>query len=268
LSSLSTRRVWKATVVAALLFSAAAPLPPRTLLAQASVRDAAAETFVANLKRAVDTRNRDAVSAMFDYPAVVFVNSLRVPIDSPATLLKLYDTIFTPEIEAAIAGTGFAQPGRPAPPYPVAAMPDGMSIAKGLLWIARGERGYRIARVNVPPASPVRATPREPTRIAFSSGATAKFSGLLRRQNERLSYLLKGRKGQVLHAGIDGFRGRDAVLHIFDQRSGNPVDARARTGGRAWTGPLPADADYRIDVVRLAATGGAELLYVLTVTLR
>ena len=71
----------------------------------------------------------------------------------------------------------------------------------------------------------------------------------------------------LLEIRIDGSAGRAIVAHVRDA-GGSALDARARDGTRVWAGPVPAEGDYRIDVVRTTRDGDSALVYRLTVTLR
>ena len=224
------------------------------------------ELFLAGLQHAIEGHDRRAVAAMVQYPITVLVGGFQVPILDPATMLKTYDAVFTPDLENLIAQSGVPHAGRPAPAYPVKPVPDGMTLG-GFLWIQRVGSGFKIARITVPPASSVRALRHQPARVSFPNGATAQLSGLLARRDEVQSYLVRAEKGQSLRVSITGFRGQDAVLRVMDERS-RPVDGPARAGDRMWVGQVPGAGDYRIDVVRTAPDAAPELLYVLSVTLR
>jgi hypothetical protein len=238
--------------------------------AQPPAIDKLAESFLDQLQAALARRDRPAVAAMVQYPITAFVNGVRVPIGDPDALIKLYDAIFTSDLVDAIAATRVPRAGRPAPVHVLTQSSDGISIAAGLVSAQQAEKGFKIVRITVPPPSPARPTPvlREPTRVVFRGRTTAKFSGLLTRPNEVQSYLVDARRGQQLQVGIDGFRGREIVLRVLDGKSGAAVASRTREGARTWTGTVPADGQYRIDVVRTAPDGGPELLYALAVTLR
>ncbi len=67
---------------------------------------------------------------------------------------------------------------------------------------------------------------------------------------------------------IEGVRGRDIVARIVRVRDGAPVDARAAEGVRTWSGRVPEEGDYRIEVVRLAREPAAPMPFTLTVSAR
>jgi hypothetical protein len=225
-----------------------------------------ADVFLGDLQRAVEGRDRRAVASMVQYPINVLVSGLQVPIRDTATMVKTYDAVFTPDLENMIAQSGVPRTGQPAPAYPIRTTPDGMVLGGGFVWIQRVGSGFKIFRITVPPTASVRALRHEPTRVTFPNGVTAQLSGLLVRRDEVQTYLLRAQQGQSLQVSITGFRGRDAVVRVFDDQK-RPVDGRAR-GDRSWAAQLPATADYRIDVVRTAPDADPSLIYVLSVTLR
>jgi hypothetical protein len=71
----------------------------------------------------------------------------------------------------------------------------------------------------------------------------------------------------LLEVRVDGFAGRAVVAHVLDP-AGAALGARARDGTRVWAGRVPAEGDYRIDVIRTTRDGDPALVYRLTVTLR
>lgn len=68
----------------------------------------------------------------------------------------------------------------------------------------------------------------------------------------RASYVVFVRKNRLLDVRVEGVRGRDVVARIVRAADGVAIDARTKEGVRTWSGRLPEDGDYRIDVVRLA----------------
>lgn len=240
------------------------------VVAVAALAASPAESFLAGLQRAIAVHDQRAVTAMVQYPIVVLINGVRVSVQDAATMLGLYDSVFTPELEAAIARSRFAAAGRAASTDTVAMTADGLSIASGLVWAQPAGSGFAITRLVVPPPTPARpsVTARAPGPARVPPGQSlTKFSGLLVRRDDARSYVVTARRGQVLQAEISGFRGRDAVLRVFDARTGRPADPPVREGARMWKAPVPASGDYRIDVVRTAPDGGSGLLYLLVVTL-
>jgi len=230
--------------------------------------DRLVEAFLDELQRAVGRHDRRAVAAMIQYPLTAFAGGFPVPVRDPAALIELYDAFFTPELETVIALTGVARGGQQAPPYPIQTMPGGMMIGAGLLWAHRVGTGFKITRISLPSSLAGGRGRPEPRRVLFRAGQrSAQFSGALTPYQIQ-SYVIRAMKGQLLQVSIVGFRGRDALVRVFDQRSGDPVDVRAHDGARTWAGQVPASGDYRIDVVRVATDANAALVYKLVVTLQ
>jgi hypothetical protein len=214
------------------------------------------EAFVGALRRAIERRDRRAVAGLFHYPATASASGLRIPIESAASVIKMYDLLFTPAVRCAIVQRPATRAG------------TGLSIGNGSLWAQRVGSRYEITRVMVPPSAGAgSAARRKPVRIVFSANPEqpAQFSGALVR-DEREAYVLSARKGQRLRARIDGFRGHDAELRLVAVPGGQPVDAR--DGVRVWDGIIPATGDYRLDVIRRAPYCDPVLVYALSVTLR
>jgi hypothetical protein len=233
-----------------------------------SPRDRTITTFLNELRRAVDQRDRRAVAELFQYPVTVLASGLRIPVPDSGSLIRMYDLFFTPEMRCVIDQSGFPQTGPAPPKYPIQASTDGLSLGGGAVWAERNGTGFKITRMMVPASSPIRSARHAQRRVVFSSARyPAQFSGTLIR-NEEESYLVSARRGQILEARIEGFARRDAVIHVVDRKTGAFVDSRSRDGARTWTGMLPQTAEYRIDVVRLAPYCDPPLTYVLAVTLR
>ena len=110
------------------------------------------------------------------------------------------------------------------------------------------------------------AAPRAPKRIALVVGQT-QLSGALGPKDRDL-YVIAARKNQLLDVRINGVSGRDVVLHVVNVKSGAPVDQRAKDGVRVWTGRVPDEADYRIEVERTNPSGEPRLAYILVAALR
>jgi len=257
-----------AAAVAATFAVAIASLGARQAPASA---DRLAASFLGELQRAVDHRDRRAVAGMIRYPITILVSGWQVPVRDSATLAMSYDSFFTPEMRCLIVQSGLPRSNEPPPLNPVKVMSDGISIGDGRIWAQRSGTTFQITRLIVPPSAPMRFVAQAPRRVIFSESAStqrpAQFSGVLAGDAVE-SFLVSARKGQLLQASINGFRGADATLRVFDQKTGGAVEARTANGVRTWRGVLPASADYRIDVVRLAPYCDPPLQYLLAVTLR
>jgi hypothetical protein len=236
-----------------------------------ATNDRLVESFLGQLQRAVDHRDRRAVAGMIRYPITVLVSGWQVPVRDAAALSMSYDLFFTPEMRCLIVQSGVPRGNEPPPLNPVKVMSDGISIGDGRIWAQRSGTTFQITRLIIPPSAPMRFVAQAPRRVVLSGSASthrpAQFSGVLAGDAVE-SFLVSARKGQLLQASINGFRGSDATVRVFDQKSGNPIEARTPDGARTWRGVIPASADYRIDVVRLAPYCDPPLQYLLAVTLR
>ena len=214
--------------------------------------------FVSRLQQAVDQHDARGVAALVRFPATVLVGGWRIPMNDARTFLGVYDELFTPQLRCEIAQ-------KPA----IQVAGDGVSLAGGAIW-AQGERGqFRIQRLIVPASSVPRRTRQQSRPVEFTDPRyPARYAGTLV-QDDVDSYVVAARKGQVVKARIDGFRGRDAVL-----RGGIPTDAQsARSDGandratRMWSVRATQHTEYRLDVVRLVPYCDPAVTYALTISL-
>jgi hypothetical protein len=245
------------TLVLAIAVSSAAPT-------------SAAETFLAQLQRAVAGQDRRAVAALVQFPLLQVTGILRVPIANLAQLVERYDNCFTPEIRAMIGLSGIARRGSPRPAHPIVVSPDGLTMGNGAVWAKRVGASYRVARVIVPPEWLTRPHIRDAQRIPFRSGqASALRSGRLAAL-EAQSYLVTIAAGQRLEVRLesDGRDPRDALFRIVHHARGRPIDAAAGAGATTWSGAVTDGGDYRIDIARVSRQGAAEIVYRLAVALR
>src|SRR5262245_19632600 len=221
--------------------------------------DSNLDRFLANLQNACARGDRGAVAGLVQYPLTVFAGGWNIPVKDRATFLQYYDAFFTDDVKEAIAGASPRLRLDPAAAF----------LAFGnVLWIKPVAGSFRIVASVMPPAGhKVRAARRETMRVSFPARQdwTAYAGSLALGEHE--SYLVRAKRNQFLEVRIDGFAGRANVAHGLDA-AGAAVDARARDGTRVWAGRVPAEGDYRIDVVRTTRDGDPALVYRLTVTLR
>jgi hypothetical protein len=205
------------------------------------------ETFVAALNRALARDDRQAVARMIRFPIEVTIGGVRVSLRHEAAFVEAFDAIFTPDLRALIS--------------------DGAAIRDGYIQVESVGGVPRITRFASIPASAAVGVPSSargarasPRRLTFVQHV-GQVSGALA-PGASDSYVIFAERNTLVTARIDGVRGRDVLLSVLD-RKGRPVDARA-AGVRAWTGRVPASADYRIEVVRSTGGGGsaAYLLFV------
>src|SRR5207245_6453899 len=93
----------------------------------AAPADRLAESFLGELQRAVDHRERRAVAGMIRYPITVLVSGSQIPVRDAATLVTSYDLFFTPEMRCLIVQSGVPRGSEAPPANPVKVMSDGIS---------------------------------------------------------------------------------------------------------------------------------------------
>jgi hypothetical protein len=225
------------------------------------------------LRTAISRDDRAAVAAMIEYPINVLAGGMRIPMPTAADLIRNYDVVFSPSLKAVIAQAAVATAGRPSPAYRINITGTVATVAGDLLWLQPVGTSLKITRITeplTPPAATVADAPakpsRAPRRLTLSVGQT-QLSGTLS-AGGRDSYIVAAAKNQLIDVRINRVNARDIVVHIVDLKTQAPLDARARDGVRVWTGRVPAEADYRIDVVRLAPAGEPQLPYVLVISMR
>lgn len=245
-------------------------LIPALALATQGTSDRDADALLGTLRRAAARDDRAGVAALVQFPITVLVGGLRVPIRDAAEFVAQYDVLLTPLLKDVIARG------------PVGTTDGGLTI--GSYVTIRSIGGvWKITNLTVPrtpesasagpprapdiPARPAAPPRRQPRRLLFRAGQpTIQVAGTLARGATE-SYVTWAAKNRLLEVRVDGVRGREVVARIVDAKTGAALDARSRDGVRAWAGRVPAAADYRIDVVRVA--GEDDLLaYRLALTLR
>jgi hypothetical protein len=239
-----------------------------TLLAQPATLDAAAaKLFLRDLQREVARDDRPAVAARIRYPTTVFAGGVRIPIVDAATLIQSYEVVFSPALKDVIAQGAIVVSAQVA------------QIGGEALRLEPVGAALKITRITVPVgnASPTSRTvaPRSPG-TSGTSGSTQRLglavgrmqrTGTLATIGARNSYVFTATKNQLIEIRINGVSGRDVVAHVIRSRTSTPVDSRARRGVRTWIGRLPAEGEYRIEVVRLAP-GATAMPYVMVVSLQ
>jgi hypothetical protein len=232
--------------------------------------------FLRELQRAVTRDDREAVAGKVQYPLIVFAAGIRIPLADAAALVQTYDVIFSPALKAVITEASLPTRGRTVPKYPVSVVADGVIVGNEVIRIQLVGGALKVTGIKVPlapPSDPVTAAPsratasrREPRRLRLEVGQ-ARLSGALA-PGARDAYVVSVKRNQLLEVRIDGVRGRDIVTRIVNANNRAPLDTRARDGVRTWTGRVPEDADYLIDVVRLAPAGEPRLPYVVVISMR
>jgi hypothetical protein len=227
-----------------------------------------AQAFLTQLQHAVDTGDRPGVARLFRYPSTVLASGFNIPVANTQELLRMYELVFNSEMRCAIVESGIARAGAPRPKHPVSVQPDGVSLANGLVWAQKSGTQYRISRVSVPAAASYSHV-TEPRRVRFPPNQrgekSIEYYNWLQRDDVD-SYLLAGRKGQLLQVRIEGFEGGDATVRVTE--AGSPPGTSMREAVRTWSDYLPATSDYRIEVIRLAPFCDPSFKYKVFITLR
>ena len=216
------------------------------------------DAFLAQLQRASQAGDRNAIAAMIRYPIIVGIGGLRVPFADAAGLLARYDDIFTPALRDAIARGSSGV---------VVEIVDGQA---------------RITSITVPPdadESSVAGVPpvdapsggsrrQEPRRIAIRVGPRpTQIPGVLARDGADMLilYLPKGRLASVR---LERVPVGAAVIRVVHATTGAPLAARPSADGRFVSGRPTENGDYRIEVRRTDKTDEAHLPYMLSLSLK
>ena len=216
------------------------------------------DTFVAELQRASQANDRNAIAGMIRYPITIAIGGVRVPLTDAAAFLARYDDIFTPELRDSIARRG-----------------DDVAIAdvNGHLRITsiRVPRFAEGTPAPVPMAAeskPGVATRRPDTRrIAIRVGPRpTQIPGTLVRDTVD-TFVLYLPKGKLASVRLERVPAGAASIRVVHARTGAPLGARVSADGRFVSGRPVEDGDYRIEVRRLD-NGEGHLPYMLSLSLR
>jgi hypothetical protein len=225
----------------------------------------AIDAFYLELERALARNDRRAVASLMVYPLNVTAAGVRLPISDEASLLKHYDAIFTPAFTAAVANPTLRD--RVVTVMAVQGATKVIEIRVPVVPLSDDSSQPQASARGASRGGAPRAAARQPERIVFrTGGGTGQFAGMLRPAATD-SYVFGAVKGQFLEVRVERVRARDIVARVLDAKS-VALDPRAAEGARVWTGRVPADGDYRIDIVRLLKEGTQPLAYTLVVTLR
>lgn len=222
--------------------------------------------FVATLRQAASENDRRALAGMMRYPLQVTAAGLQIPVGDANAFVGLYDSIMTPAMKAVIARARVPVDGKPRPD--VIMVPGGGIIFENAVTIAPVTGGFRITKLAVPLA-PTAATPGTMVarRLTFRVGSPTQVSGSLEPGGKDL-YEFYAAQGALLDVRLSGVPGRSVLLRLVDSMSGKPLDARADTGTRVWTGRVSASSDYAVQVVRQPGSGQETLIYTLAVGIK
>lgn len=222
--------------------------------------------FVAALQQAVAKNDRPAVAAMLRYPLTVTTSGLQIPISDAKTFVSLYDTVMTPALRQVIARARVPVEGKPA--AGAVRTDDGGITFENAVTIAPVGNQYRVTALALPTA-PRSTSPGEMVerQLTFRVGQPTQVSGTLA-PGGRDRFVFYATRGALVDARLSGVPGRSVLLRVVEAGSGKPVDTRADTGTRVWTGRISADGSYRIEVVRQPDSGTEPLIYTLSVALK
>jgi len=235
-------------LVVCLALTTAGPVHAQT------VQEKDAEAFRQKLVDALAKSDRRSVAGMVRYRLVVDAGGMAVPIVDQATLLKLWDVAFPPEVRCLIEQSAIARAGH-APKYAIRVDTGGMFLGDGRIRVDRGADGLKITRIILPPGygSGLGGKPRQVV-FRWGKGQNA-YSGRLSADNVDV-YLVNARKGELLNAQLQRVRVEQASLRVV-QQSGNrtltPTSPSAGDAQRGWAGPVPDTGEYRVEVVRRGA---------------
>jgi hypothetical protein len=259
-----------AATAAIIVATTVAGVAGQTAAGTAATQSRAAD-FLERLKHAVDSADRRAVSTMVAYPLTVLASGFNIPVKDAPTFIRMYDSFLTPELRCAVVGSELSAGKTTAPRRTAIITPDGLSLVDGAVWAPFKEGRYRIARIRVLPPAPSVEGRKAIERVTFAElkgERTTSFAGWLVRQNVDV-FVVAVRRGDMLQARIDGFRGHDATLRVSPQ-----ITSAARTTtplpdiGRTTSATAAADGEYRIEVAHLARYCDPPQRYKLTVVVR
>jgi hypothetical protein len=229
------------------------------LLARQAPAEAAA--FVNRLAQAMSRRDRAAVADMVRYPLSASVSGVGVPVANRAQLINLYDGLFTAELRCLVeesAGSGGSA---------IRTGGGGITFAGGNLRADEVDGALKITRLSVPAGKGISVPPQPPPRRVTMRRGDVQYSGRLYGDGVD-SYIVAGRRGDVLQARIEQFAGRNAFVRVVEGKSGKPLDRAGATAPRFTSVTIQEPGEYRVEVVRLAPYCLPSFTYLLTVTIK
>lgn len=239
--------------------------------AQPAAGNASLSQFLSSLQQAVSRNDRQAVAGMVQYPLEVKAGALQIPVADASTFVKLYDSLITPGVKQIIARARVPAEGKPSSGTMRTA--DGGIVLEGAVTISAAGGGFKlttlIANAGGGAGGGVSGSPGEAIerQLTFRVGRPTQVSGTLQ-PNGADRYVFYAVRGALVDARLSGVPGRSVVLRVLNMSTGQPVDARADAGTRAWTGRVDADGNYRIEVLRQPDTGKEPLIYTMAVSVK
>ena len=226
------------------------------VVAQAPAR---ALSFAKALSEAMSRRDRAAVAEMVRYPFSASVGGIGIPIANSAELLRLYDSVFTPELRCLVDDAVAKGPST------IRAEGSGLSFANGHIHAGDVAGALKITRIDVPPPGGAGAPPSPPPRHVSLRRGDTQFAGRLYGDGVD-TYVVTLRKGAVVQARIEQFPGRSASVRVIEQKTGKSLAPPGATAPRFWNGTIQDAGEYRVEVVRLAPYCQPSFTYLLTIT--
>ena len=227
------------------------------------------ETFRQKLLDAFARGDRRAVAGMVRYRLVVDAGGLMIPVVHRATLMKMWDVVFPPEVRCLIEESGVSRPGQPPPKYAIRVDPGGASYGDGRIRADRGPDGLKITRMTLPPGFGSGAAGK-PRQVLFKWGkGLATYRGRLSADNIDV-YLVQAREGDLLNAQLERVSVQQALLRVVQGAGNRTLSAVGPAGGaarRLWAGRVPETSEYRVEVVRRGGYCDPAVNYQLKVSL-
>src|SRR5215475_12955714 len=93
-----------------------------------------ASEFIEQLKHAVDSSDRRAVSGMVAYPLTVFASGFTIPVKDAPSFTRMYESVFTPELRCAVVASEMPSGTTPQTRRSVTITPDALSMVEGAIW--------------------------------------------------------------------------------------------------------------------------------------
>ena len=224
----------------------------------AATAQAQPDTFVAQLQRASQSNDRNAIAAMIRYPLMISIGGgVRIPIADAATFLERYDDIFTPELRDAIARGSDAiviQPVNGELRITSIAIPE-PAIAGVPATVPADEKSSGVVRKPETRRIAIRIGPR-PTQVAGTLAGDSIDTFVV--------YLPKGKLASVR---LERVPAGSAAIRVVHARTSAPLAGRVSADARFVSGRPTEGGDYRIEVRHLSKDDGP-LPYMLSLTLR
>jgi len=263
------RGLFAGALVALLVTTAVAAGQPPSVVPPAN--RARASEFLEQLKHAVDSADRRAVSGMVAYPLTVLASGFNIPVKDAASFTRMYESVFTPELRCAVVASELLSAAERPTRRSVTITPDALSMVEGAIWAPFKDGRYRITRIRVPPPAPSVEGRKGIERVTFEppkGERSATYAGWLVRQHVD-AYVVSVRKGETIQARIEGFRGHDASVRIsLHSTSGARSTLPVQDVGRSSAATATADAEYLVEVAHLARYCDSPQRYKLTLTIR